>query len=204
MASAQRPEEWRAAERSIVRLSPDSFPELPAPIRSALIALVGGGEHDWATLLDQWGWLQRDQALGRAVFLLGLVLYGSALVAGWVLLYPRRPPASQGELATGRPRNGAPPREPAPERPDRDRRTTTMSAPDRIPPTPERPFLTAEWRYLAMLQYEVDRQVLRAFVPRGTELDEWRGRALVSLVGFRFLDTRVLGARIPFHRHFER
>ena len=79
-----------------------------------------------------------------------------------------------------------------------------MSAPDRIPPTPERPFLTAEWRYLAMLQYEVDRQVLRAFVPRGTELDEWRGRALVSLVGFRFLDTRVLGARIPFHRHFER
>ena len=66
----------------------------------------------------------------------------------------------------------------------------------------ERPFLTAEWRWLAMLQYEVEPDVLRALVPRGTELDAWEGRTLVSLVGFRFLDTRVLGAPIPFHRHF--
>src|SRR5258705_12879152 len=67
----------------------------------------------------------------------------------------------------------------------------------------ERPFLTAEWRFLAMLQYEVDPQVLRPFVPRGTELDDWRGRTLVSLVGFQFLETRVLGAPIPCHRHFD-
>lgn len=31
----------------------------------------------------------------------------------------------------------------------------------------------------------------------------WRGAALVSLVGFRFLETRVLGAPIPFHRNFD-
>ena len=68
---------------------------------------------------------------------------------------------------------------------------------------PERPFLTAEWRYLAMLQYEVDPAVLRPLVPRGTELDLWQGRALVSVVGFRFLETRTLGAPIPFHRHFD-
>src|SRR5207302_7190772 len=29
------------------------------------------------------------------------------------------------------------------------------------------------------------------------------GRALVSVVGFRFLDTRVLGAAIPCHRSFD-
>ena len=68
---------------------------------------------------------------------------------------------------------------------------------------PERPFLTAEWRWLAMLQYEVEPHVLRPLVPRGTELDAWEGRTLVSVVGFRFLDTRVLGTPIPFHRHFD-
>jgi hypothetical protein len=57
--------------------------------QAQVLPLVGGGEHDWAILLDQWGWLERDQALGRAVFLLGVVLYGTALVAGWLLLYPR-------------------------------------------------------------------------------------------------------------------
>jgi uncharacterized protein YqjF (DUF2071 family) len=61
----------------------------------------------------------------------------------------------------------------------------------------------AEWRFLAMLQYEVEPDVLRPLVPRGTELDQWQGRTLVSVVGFRFLNTRVLGAPIPFHRHFD-
>jgi uncharacterized protein YqjF (DUF2071 family) len=44
---------------------------------------------------------------------------------------------------------------------------------------------------------------LRPFVPRGVELDEWDGRTLVSVVGFQFLNTRVLGVPIPFHRHFD-
>ncbi|HKX30570.1 MAG TPA: DUF2071 domain-containing protein [Blastocatellia bacterium] len=64
-------------------------------------------------------------------------------------------------------------------------------------------FLTAEWRYLAMLNYQVDPLVLRAYVPSGTELDQWGGRTYVSLVGFLFLKTRVLGLRIPFHENFE-
>jgi hypothetical protein len=53
------------------------------------LPLVGGGEHDWAVLLEQWGWLDRDQSLGRTVHLLGVVLYGVAIVGGWMLLSSR-------------------------------------------------------------------------------------------------------------------
>ncbi len=64
-------------------------------------------------------------------------------------------------------------------------------------------FLTAEWRHLAMLNYEIDPGVLQPLVSRGTELDQWQGRSYVSVVGFLFLKTRVLGVPIPFHRNFE-
>ena len=64
-------------------------------------------------------------------------------------------------------------------------------------------FLTAEWRHLAMLNYEVDPEVLRPLVPAGTELDAWSGKTFVSAVGFLFLKTKVLGIGIPFHRDFE-
>lgn len=65
------------------------------------------------------------------------------------------------------------------------------------------PFLTAEWRDLAMLNYEVDPVVLGTRVPHRTELDRWNGRTFVSVVGFRFLDTRVRGLAVPCHRDFE-
>lgn len=64
-------------------------------------------------------------------------------------------------------------------------------------------FLTAEWRHLAMLNYAIDPAILRPLVPPGTDLDSWEGRTLVSMVGFLFLDTRVWGVAIPFHRDFE-
>lgn len=66
-----------------------------------------------------------------------------------------------------------------------------------------KPFLTARWIHLAMVNYEVDPEVLRDLVPSGTELDFWSGRCFVSMVGFQFLDTRVLGIPVPFHRNFE-
>jgi len=66
-----------------------------------------------------------------------------------------------------------------------------------------RPFLTARWRYLAMLNYEVPPEVLAPLVPRGTELDSWQGKTFASVVGFLFLDTRVRGFAIPWHRNFE-
>ncbi len=64
-------------------------------------------------------------------------------------------------------------------------------------------FLTAEWRNLAMLSFEIDPKVLQPLVPAGTELDDWQGRTFVSVVGFMFLNTRVFGVPIPFHRNFE-
>jgi uncharacterized protein YqjF (DUF2071 family) len=64
----------------------------------------------------------------------------------------------------------------------------------------DRVFLTAEWQHLAMLNYEVDASLLLPFVPAGTELDLWNGKVFVSLVGFRFLKTRLLGV-LPFPGH---
>jgi uncharacterized protein YqjF (DUF2071 family) len=64
-------------------------------------------------------------------------------------------------------------------------------------------FLTAEWRSLAMLNYEADPATLTPHVPAGTELDSYNGVFYVSVVGFLFLRTRVLGAPIPGHQDFE-
>lgn len=64
-------------------------------------------------------------------------------------------------------------------------------------------FLTAEWRYLIMANYEVSPELLAPRVPAGTEIDLHEGKCFVSLVGFMFLDTRVLNFLIPFHTNFE-
>jgi uncharacterized protein YqjF (DUF2071 family) len=66
-----------------------------------------------------------------------------------------------------------------------------------------RPFLTANWRYLAMLNFAVDPELLKPLVPPGTELDFHKGQTFLSVVGFLFLDTRVIGLPIPRHRDFE-
>jgi len=64
-------------------------------------------------------------------------------------------------------------------------------------------FLTARWQDLIMANYEVEPSLLASRVPPGTELDLQDGRCFVSLVGFMFLNTRVLGLPIPFHINFE-
>ena len=51
------------------------------------LPLVGGGEHDWAVLLDQHGWLERDQRIGGAVFFTGVILYALAIGVGWWSLH---------------------------------------------------------------------------------------------------------------------
>jgi len=63
-------------------------------------------------------------------------------------------------------------------------------------------FLVAQWRELAVANFEIDPAVLAPHVPCGTELECWNGAALVSLVGFQFRDTRVLGLWLPGHRNF--
>ncbi|WP_175633204.1 YqjF family protein [Pedobacter ghigonis] len=64
-------------------------------------------------------------------------------------------------------------------------------------------FLTAEWRKLALAQYAVDKEILLKYLPPNTELDSWEGKYYVSLVGFMFVDVRLLGFNIPFHSTFE-
>jgi uncharacterized protein YqjF (DUF2071 family) len=66
-----------------------------------------------------------------------------------------------------------------------------------------REFLSARWHLLAMLNWEVDPHLLEPLVPRGTELDFHGGRTFVSVVGFLFRETRLLGIPVPWHRHFE-
>ncbi|MBK7932978.1 MAG: DUF2071 domain-containing protein [Pyrinomonadaceae bacterium] len=64
-------------------------------------------------------------------------------------------------------------------------------------------FLTAHWQDLIMANYAVDPSLLEPRLPAGTELDLQDGKCFVSLVGFMFLDTRVLGIPIPYHIDFE-
>jgi len=66
-----------------------------------------------------------------------------------------------------------------------------------------RVFLSARWQLLAMLNWEVDPALVEPLVSRGTELDFHNGKTFVSLVGFLFRDTRVLGIPVPLHRNFE-
>ena len=64
-------------------------------------------------------------------------------------------------------------------------------------------FLKAEWRKLILVNYEVDPSVLENYLPFGTELDLWNDKCYVSVVGFMFLNTKLLGLKIPFHVNFE-
>ncbi|PCJ24313.1 MAG: hypothetical protein COA97_09935 [Flavobacteriales bacterium] len=65
------------------------------------------------------------------------------------------------------------------------------------------PFLHTEWRKLIMINYEVNPAILKPYLPFGTELDSWNGKYYVSVVGFKFLDTKVMGIKFPFHINFE-
>jgi len=54
-----------------------------------------------------------------------------------------------------------------------------------------------------MLNYEVDPEILKPYIPYSTVLDLYEGKALVSMVGFLFRETKVLGVKWPFHVNFE-
>lgn len=64
-------------------------------------------------------------------------------------------------------------------------------------------FLKAEWRKLVMVNYEVNPEVLKEYIPKGTELDFYENKCYISVVGFMFLNTKLLGIKIPFHVNFE-
>jgi hypothetical protein len=65
-----------------------------------------------------------------------------------------------------------------------------------------RPFLTGSWRNLILAQYAVPEATVRPYLPPGVEPDQFEGRCFVSLVGFQFLNTKVVGVGWPTFRHF--
>jgi uncharacterized protein YqjF (DUF2071 family) len=64
-------------------------------------------------------------------------------------------------------------------------------------------FLKAQWKNLALINYEIDATRLEKYVPNGTEIDFWNDRCYISLVSFMFEDVKILGLKIPFHINFE-
>jgi uncharacterized protein YqjF (DUF2071 family) len=54
-----------------------------------------------------------------------------------------------------------------------------------------------------MVNFTVSRADLLPHLPSGTEIDDWQGNALASVVAFQFLNARVRGVAVPLHRNFE-
>lgn len=67
----------------------------------------------------------------------------------------------------------------------------------------ERPFLTASWTELVMLNFAVPGDLVARMCPPGTEPDYFEGEAYASVVGFMFRDARFFGLGLPGHRRFE-
>lgn len=66
-----------------------------------------------------------------------------------------------------------------------------------------RPFLTARWTDLLLLNFAVPAELVARLAPPGTEADLHDGRAYISVVGFRFRHVRILGIPIPGHTNFD-
>ena len=64
-------------------------------------------------------------------------------------------------------------------------------------------FLSARWEYLAMFNYQVDAAILKPHLPPYTEIDFYNGKAIVSVVGFLFNNTKVMGIKWPGFINFE-
>ncbi len=64
-------------------------------------------------------------------------------------------------------------------------------------------FLSARWENLIMANYAVDPEVLKPYLPNGVELDMYKHKAYVSLVGFMFKKTSLFQIPIPFLGTFE-
>ena len=64
-------------------------------------------------------------------------------------------------------------------------------------------FLKANWENLIMANYEVNPSILKPYVPKGVELDFYKYKTYVSLVGFMFKKTSLFGLPIPFFGSFE-
>jgi len=66
-----------------------------------------------------------------------------------------------------------------------------------------RTFLKANWENIIMANYKVPKEVLLPYLPNGLTLDLYKDEAYVSLVGFRFTNTKLFSIPIPYFGDFE-
>jgi uncharacterized protein len=59
------------------------------------------------------------------------------------------------------------------------------------------------FRYLAFLNYRVERQLLEPFLAEGVELHLYNGICYISIVAFLFQNLQIQGIPAPFHQEFE-
>lgn len=74
---------------------------------------------------------------------------------------------------------------------------------DLIFPSHSDVFLSAQWRHLILVNYEVPAAILQEHLPFGVEVDSWNNQTLVSLVGFSFAGTSIKGMTLPWAADFE-
>jgi uncharacterized protein YqjF (DUF2071 family) len=65
-------------------------------------------------------------------------------------------------------------------------------------------FLTGEWRKLVMVNYSIDPQLLKPFIPFGTTINFWKNNCYVTLAGFMFCNIRAKHIMIPFNTSTEK
>ena len=63
-------------------------------------------------------------------------------------------------------------------------------------------FMTGNWEDLIISTFEVEQEILEKYLPNGTELDLYQGRALISMVAFTFSKVKFFGVKVPFHQQF--
>lgn len=59
------------------------------------LPLVGGGEHDWAYLLDAVGLIVHDQTIGSIVYVLGIVVFMASIFRGVAYADHQGPPPAE-------------------------------------------------------------------------------------------------------------
>ncbi len=63
-------------------------------------------------------------------------------------------------------------------------------------------FMTGHWEDLIISTFEVDKKILEPYLPQDTEIDLFKGKALMSMVAFTFSKVKFFGVKVPFHQKF--
>ena len=63
-------------------------------------------------------------------------------------------------------------------------------------------FMTGNWEDLIVSTFEIDKEILEPYLPKDTEIDFFKGRALMSMVAFTFSNVKFFGLKIPYHQKF--